>query len=220
MRRDDALRATLQERLRGTPAQALEAGHLKRAAVALVVVDAGLGAGLPGFAAHATWSDDAAFLLTRRAARMNRHAGQWALPGGRLDAGESALQAALRELHEELGLRLTADCVLGALDDYATRSGYLITPLVAWAGAVPALTPDPAEVAGAHRIPLTELLRDDAPILDPPHPGHEHAVLRMPLGRDWVAAPTAAILYQFRQQCLLGQPTRVAHFDQPQFTWR
>ena len=198
----------------------MDAGDLRRAAVVLAVVDAGLGADLPGFEAHADWSHDAAFLLTRRAARMNRHAGQWALPGGRVDPGESTAAAALRELHEELGLLLSPDCILGALDDYATRSGYLITPLVVWAGSAPTLAPDPAEVAGAHRIPLTELLRDDAPILDPPHPGHEHAVLRMPLGRDWVAAPTAAILYQFAQQCLLGRPTRVAHFDQPRFTWR
>ena len=220
MQRDDTLCETLRSRLQSWPAQALDASGLRRAAVVLAVVDAGLGAGLPGFAVHEAWSHDAAFLLTRRAARMNRHAGQWALPGGRLDPGEPAAAAALRELHEELGLRLVPEAVLGTLDDYATRSGYVMTPFVVWAGAAPVLTPDAAEVAGAHRIPLTELLRHDAPILDPPHPGHVHPVLRMPLGRDWVAAPTAAILYQFAQQCLRGRPTPVAHFDQPHFTWR
>lgn len=220
MLRNEALRQSLLVRLRGAPATAIENRTLHRAAVVLAVVDAGLGAGLPGFAAHETWSHDAAFLLTRRAARLNRHAGQWALPGGRIDAGETEQAAALRELQEELGLLLPPHTVLGTLDDYATRSGYVITPFVVWAGAAPTLTPDATEVAGVHRIPLDELLRRDAPILDPPHPGHEHPVLRMPLGRDWVAAPTAAILYQFAQQCLLGRPMRVAHFDQPHFTWR
>ena len=220
MLRDEALRQALHTRLQDTAASAIEDSTLRRAAVVLAVVDAGHGAGLPGFATHGAWSPDAALLLTRRAARMNRHAGQWALPGGRIDVGETAQAAALRELQEELGLLLPPQAVLGRLDDYATRSGYVITPFVVWAGAAPVLTPDAAEVAGAHRIPLTEFLRDDAPLLDPPHPGHEHPVLRMPLGDHWVAAPTAAILYQFAQQCLLGRPTRVAHFDQPRFTWR
>ena len=219
MQRNAALLATLRSHLSG-PALALPVtGGLRRAAVVLVVVDAGLGAELPGFASHATWSDEAAFLLTRRAARLNRHAGQWSLPGGRVDEGESAAEAALRELHEELGLRLSASSLIGRLDDYATRSGYVITPFVAWGGEVATLTPDAAEVASAHRVPLTELLRADAPILDPPHGGHTQPVLRMPLGEHWVAAPTAAILYQFAQQCLLGKLTPVAHFDQPRFTW-
>ena len=220
MLRNEALLRTLQERLQATPAQAIDDTALRRAAVVLAVVDAGHGAALPGFAVHEHWSPDAALLLTRRAARMNRHAGQWALPGGRIDEGETPTAAALRELHEELGLGVPPDAVLGRLDDYATRSGYVITPFVVWAGVAPELRPDPAEVAGAHRIPLAEFLRRDAPLLDPPHPGHEHPVLRMPLGDNWVAAPTAAILYQFAQQCLLGRPTRVAHFDQPRFTWR
>ena len=220
MQRDEALRNTLHRALQRHPAQALDANGLRRAAVVLAVVDAGHGAALPGFAQHAHWQADAAFLLTRRAARMTRHAGQWALPGGRIDEGETAQAAALRELHEELGLLLQPEAVLGVLDDYATRSGYVITPFVVWAGAAHTLQPDAAEVASAHRIPLTELLRSDAPILDPPHEGHMHPVLRMPLGDEWVAAPTAAILYQFAQQCLLGRALRVAHFDQPRFTWQ
>ncbi len=220
MKRTDDLRQTLHQRLASFEPCSLAGPGLKRAAVVLALVDAGPGADLPGFAAHAAWSDDTAFLLTRRAATMSRHAGQWALPGGRIDTGETALAAALRELQEELGLLLPPSAVIGTLDDYATRSGFVITPFVVWAGSAPQLQPDPAEVAGAHRIPLTELLRDDAPILDPPHAGEAHPVLRMPLGEHWVAAPTAAILYQFRERALLGRDTPVAHFDQPHFTWR
>jgi 8-oxo-dGTP pyrophosphatase MutT (NUDIX family) len=158
-------------------------------------------------------------LLTRRADHLRSHAGQWALPGGRIEPGESAEGAALRELAEEVGLRLAPQAVLGRLDDYATRSGYLITPVVVWAGAARDLRPDPDEVASVHRIPLQEFLRADAPILNQVQ-GAEHPVLRMPVGERWIAAPTAAFLYQFRELCLRGRPTRVAHFDQPYFAWR
>jgi 8-oxo-dGTP pyrophosphatase MutT (NUDIX family) len=220
LHRSDTLRQTLEQRLLAYPARLIAPGELRRAAVALAVVDAGPGAQLPGFQTHSQWSTDAAFVLTRRAARMTRHAGQWSLPGGRIDELETPLEAALRELQEEVGLVVDPSCVLGTLDDYATRSGFVITPFVVWAGSSPTLTPDPNEVAGAHRIPFTELLRDDAPILDPPHAGFDQPVLRMPLGNNWVAAPTAAILYQFAQQCLLDRPMPVAHFDQPRFTWK
>jgi ADP-ribose pyrophosphatase YjhB (NUDIX family) len=141
------------------------------------------------------------------------------LPGGRIDEGETPEQAALREMAEEVGLQLDAPAVLGRLDDYVTRSGYLITPVVVWAGAARDLVPNPEEVASIHRIPASELLRDDAPLLN--HvAGADHPVLRMPVGDSWIAAPTAAFLYQFRELCLLGRPTRVAHFDQPVFAWR
>lgn len=223
LQRDDALRAALRERLAAWPRQAITAADqpgLKRAAVVLAIVDAGHGAELPGLPRHRRWSRDAALLLTRRAARLHRHAGQWSLPGGRIDDGESTVQAALRELHEELGLALPAASVLGALDDYATRSGYVITPVVAWTDGAIVLTPAPGEVASVHRVPLAELLRADAPILDAPHEPGGPPVLRMPLAGNWVAAPTAALLYQFREVALLDRPTRVAHFDQPRFTWR
>jgi hypothetical protein len=109
--------------------------------------------------------------------------------------------------------------VIGRLDDYATRSGYLITPLIVWAGAAKALAPNAEEVAAVHRIPASELLRPDAPLLNQVR-GAPHPVLRMPVGDGWIAAPTAAFLYQFRELCLLGRPTRVAHCDQPAFAWR
>jgi mutator protein MutT len=168
---------------------------------------------------HAQWSQAPALLLTRRAATLRRHAGQWAMPGGRIDDGETPEQAALRELAEEVGLRLSNDALLGRLDDYATRSGYVITPVVVWAGAAHEVVPNAAEVASIHRIDLQELLRADAPLLNHVK-GAEHPVLRMPVGERWIAAPTAAFLYQFREWCLLDRPTRVAHFDQPVFAWR
>src|SRR5262249_1256920 len=151
-------------------------------------------------------------LLTRRAAGLRAHAGQWALPGGRIDAGESPEQAALRELHEEVGLDLPPAAILGRLDDFVTRSGFAITPGVVWGGAAPGVVPNDGEVASIHRIPLAEFLRADAPLLEP-CPDSVHPVLRMPLGSGWIAAPTAAFLYQFREVCLLGRPTRVAHFE-------
>jgi len=199
--------------------QAAGEGAERRAAVALVVAEAGYGAGVHGLPQHERWCDDAALVLTRRAGELRSHAGQWALPGGRIDPGETPEDAARRELAEEVGLRLAAEDVLGRLDDYATRSGYCITPVVLWGGAARAMAPNPAEVQSIHRIAVRELLREDAPMLETiaetPRP-----VLRMPVGDSWIAAPTAAVLYQFREVCILGHATRVAHFDQPLFAWR
>jgi len=77
----------------------------------------------------------------------------------------------------------------------------------------------PAEVASAHHIPVSEFLRKDAPWLDDV-PTSRHPMLRMPVGDDYIAAPTAALIYQFREVCLLGRHTRVAHYEQPAFAWR
>ena len=212
------LHALIRQRLDSHRVQPM-AGAVGRAAVAVVVAEEGLGAALPGLPAPAVWSDHAALLLTRRALTLRQHPGQWALPGGRIDAGETPEQAALRELQEELGLQLSEDAVLGRLDDYATRSGYVITPVVVWGGAARDLQPAPSEVASVHRIAFAEWLRADAPILEA-NSHSEHPVLKMPLGEHWVAAPTAAFIYQFREVCLLGRDTRVAHFDQPRFAWK
>lgn len=162
-------------------------------------------------------ADGAAFLLTRRAATLRGHAGQWALPGGRTEPGEAPGAAARRELAEELGLVLDADAELGLLDDYATRSGYLITPVVLWAGIEPVLRPNPVEVSEVHRVPLDvidveprfiTIAESDAP------------VIQLPLLGRYVHAPTAAVLHQFREVVLRGRPTRVAHLEQPVFAWR
>lgn len=210
------LLAPLHERLRGFEVLSLPAEGRRHAAVAVALTEAGFGPDLPGLPQHAQWSDAPALLLTKRSEGLSSHAGQWAMPGGRIDEGETPEEAALREMREEVGLALDAAAVIGRLDDYATRSGYLITPVLVWAGPARDLVPNAGEVASIHRIPAAELLRDDAPMLN--HvPGSEHPVLRMPIGERWIAAPTAAFLYQFRELCLLGRTTRVAHFDQPVF---
>jgi len=216
---DDLLRASLAERLRGFERQALPGPGSRRAAVALAIVEEGFGAALPGLPQHATWSERCALILTRRSEALRDHAGQWALPGGRIDDGETPEQAALRELREEVNLVLDDASILGRLDDYVTRSGFVITPVVVWAGAARAMRPNPAEVASIHRIPIDEFMRADAPLLDA-GPDPARPVLRMPVGQHWIAAPTAAVLYQFRELCIAGRATRVAHFDQPEFAWR
>ncbi len=204
---ETALRTRLETHLRSFPVQAADDSTLKHAAVAILIV--------PGEQA----GDGASFLLTRRAARMNRHAGQWALPGGRVDEGETPEEAARREVHEELTLTLPADACLGRLDDYTTRSGYAISPFVFWADDITALWPNPEEVASVHWFPIAAFDRPDSPELlkgvDPDRP-----VLRIHLGPYDVNAPTGAILYQFWESAVNGRVIRVDHYDDPAFAWR
>lgn len=185
---------------------AAPATDLKHAAVAITIVESAPGSG------------EAGFLLTRRAKTLRGHAGQWALPGGRCDAGESAIEAALRELHEELGLSLAASDVLGTLDDYPTRSGYRITPVIAWAQDETALLPNPAEVASVHRIPVADVAHPDA-VSFVSIAESERRVVRLRIADTHIHAPTAAILYQFGE-LLSGRMTRVADLEQPVFAWR
>jgi len=161
----------------------------------------------------------ACFVLTRRASGLKRHAAQWALPGGRVEPGEAPSDAALRELFEEIGLTLSSSDVIGMLDDYPTRSGFLITPVVVWGPMTPIFVADANEVAAVHLVPLDTL---DAPEVPRLLPGHEpdRPVIQIPLYGRYVHAPTAAILYQLREAGLHGRPTRVAHFDQPTFAWK
>jgi 8-oxo-dGTP pyrophosphatase MutT (NUDIX family) len=201
--------AQLERRVRTNlaahPRAALALDGRRAAAVALVLVDDAEG--------------NACFLLTRRTARLRRHSGQWALPGGRLEHGESAADAALRELAEEVGLTPTADAVLGVLDDYATRSGFVITPVVVWGGAGARIVPDPGEVAAVYQVPLAVLDDPGVPRLRR-IPESDRPVISIAMVGADVHAPTAAIVYQLREVALHGRATRVAHFEQPVFAWR
>ena len=215
---DQSLRELISQNLNQHAVTELDRAGLKHAAVAFTLVECSEPADMGNIPHLAEHCNRAAFVLTTRAAKLSSHAGQRAYPGGRLDQGETVEQAALRELEEEVGLSLHASQVLGRLDDYATRSGFVITPVVVWGGKDVRLIPNPDEVARIHRIPLSELLREDAPILDFIEES-EHPVLKMPLGDDWFAAPSAVIAYQFREVALLGRSTRVAHYEQPCFAW-
>ena len=207
---DCGLRGRIRENLTAFDAQISEHIELRQAAVALVVTDRGSGG-----------KYEPAILLTLRPLNIKRHANQYALPGGRLDDGENAEDAALRELDEELGLKLGPSCVLGRLDDYPTRSGFRIAPIVVWAGADCTIRPAASEVAEVYRIPFSELDSAAIPVFEP---GIENT--RPVLCADFTTlghrlySPTASIIYQFREVALRGQPTRVAHFDQPKFAWR
>jgi 8-oxo-dGTP pyrophosphatase MutT (NUDIX family) len=204
---NDATRRNIAERCAAFAR--LEPGdrtRLKRAAVAIALVDA------------ADSSGGTALLLTLRASGLRAHSSQWALPGGRCDAGETPVAASLRELHEELGLELKPDDVLGQLDDYPTRSGYLITPVVTWAADSASLSPNPAEVRSVHRIALTDVEQPEA--FDfVTIPQSQRRVIRFRHAGQFIHAPTAALIYQFRE-VLAGRDTRVAELEQPVFAWK
>lgn len=186
-------------------AAANAAPGLKRAAVAITLTPAGE-------------SGEAAFLLTRRASTLRSHRAQWALPGGRCDAGETPVAAALRELREELGLALADHAVLGLLDDYPTRSGYLVTPVVVWADAAQAIVPNPDEVASVHSVALGGI-EHEAAFDFVAIPESTRQVIRFHYEGRLIHAPTAAMIYQFRE-LLAGRQTRVAELEQPVFAWK
>lgn len=198
-------REHLADNLHGFDARGQNSPELKHAAVALTVVQE---------------EDHAAIILTRRVSSLRAHGGQWALPGGRIDSGETPEQAALRELHEEINLVLDESQILGRLDDFITRSGYVITPIVVWTDNNCAdLHPNPDEVAWIESFTFTELSRSDSPILQS-IPESEQPVLSMHFKDDVVFAPTGALLYQFLEVALKGRDTRVLHYEQPLFAWR
>jgi 8-oxo-dGTP pyrophosphatase MutT (NUDIX family) len=243
---DDDLRATLDRHLANHPLRHHERDDLKRAAVCLIVMDSDpIAHGTDPEGSQFTAQDrldmlsyvpgiteddgitgrvdgvagGASVLLTRRGSRLNDHPGQWALPGGRVDKGETPLEAAMREAHEEVGLVLTDDHFLGRLDDYPTRSGYVISPFVFWAGVDAEPVANPDEVASIHRISIRELAREDSPrFIDIPE--STRPVIQLPIGGDLIHAPTGAVLYQFRAVAYEGLAVRVDEYEQPVFAWR
>jgi 8-oxo-dGTP pyrophosphatase MutT (NUDIX family) len=236
---DEGLRATITANLAAHDRREHALDGRRRAAVAILLVDSHPGDdhtdpadlpddwadGVPGITdvidgRMTGVSGGAAFVLCRRPRRLRSHPGQWALPGGRLDPDESAIDAALRETSEELGVDVDRDDVLGLLDDYPTRSGYVITPVVLWGGADVELHPSAAEVAHAYRIGLAELCRPDSPRFVS-IPESDRPVVQVPLGGDLIHAPTGAVLLQFRCVALDGHhDTRVDELEQPVFAWR
>lgn len=234
---DDALRERIRSHLAGHDRRVVDDATKRHAAVAVVLVDSEVGddrvdpvdvdgwndgrevalAGLDGRMVNV--AGGASFLLCRRATRLSSHAAQWALPGGRLDPGETTVDAALRELDEEVGVKLDDSTVLGLLDDYPTRSGYVITPVVIWGGGRLDPRPAPDEVVAVYRVGLHQLQRDDSPrfitIPESPRP-----VVQVPLGNDLIHAPTGAVLLQLRWLGLEGRGDPVDQLEQPVFAWK
>ena len=204
MRFDEELRDRLAANLARFERRASQLEERHSAAVAVVV--------MPDAKGQAT------VVLTVRAAGLRRHGGQWACPGGRREPGESPEAAALRELEEEVGLTLPPEHILGCLDDYPTRSGFVITPVVVWGSPEAVLKPDPREVASIHLLPV-ELLTPDRIVLEP-GPEIGRPVLALSLPKGLLYAPTAAVLLQFAEVALHGRATRVDHYEQPRFAWR
>ncbi|MFL1462159.1 NUDIX hydrolase [Roseococcus sp. DSY-14] len=118
-------------------------------------------------------------LLTRRAAHLSTHAGQVSFPGGRMEPGETAEAAALREAAEEVGLDPRLPVLHGRLPRHTTGTGYVITPVLASVEPPIALTPDPAEVAAAFELPV-------AVVTDPDAPRRESAMWQGRMREYWV----------------------------------
>ena len=196
------LRSRIADNLSGFPRREIAADGLRLAAVAVVV---------------SPHKGRPTFLLTRRALTMRRNAGNYALPGGNIEPGEDVIDAARRETSEELGVSLDRDAALGRLDDFRTLGGHRVTPVVFWSDTELTVIPDPVEVHVAWRVPLAELDHPKSPRRQA-HPHGDDLILQMRLRGQWVNAPTAAWLYQFREVALHGRPTRLDDVGQPEWT--
>jgi len=209
---EDQTRARIRLNLAGYGRRVVALQGRRAAAVSVVLVPSAENA-------------ETGFLLTQRAPGLAAHAGQYALPGGKLDPSEGAEDAARRELREELGIGTGAGQVLGVLDDVPTRSGYVITPFVVWLGCPAEPRPAPGEIAGVHQIPLGDLFAGrgrggNRGLSAAAVAGRAVFSLFIPiLGHD-LFAPTAAIIDHFREVALLGRPTPAVRFGEPEFARR
>lgn len=128
-------------------------------------------------------------ILTRRSDSLHSHSGQIAFPGGRLEPGETALEAALREAQEEIDLDPADVEVLGLGDPYQTGSNFLITPVIGWLPTLPALTPSPDEVAEIFTVPW-DFLMDQA--------NHQRGTI------EWEGAPRLFWAMPFEDRYIWG----------------
>lgn len=161
-------------------------------------------------------ADGAQAILTRRADTLASHTGQIAFPGGRLDPGETAVQAALREAREEVDLDPTGVEVLGLGDAYATGTGFLITPVVGWLVERPVLRPSPDEVAEIFETPWDFLMdpanhRRDSLM----HDGVRRWFWAVPYRDRYIWGATAGVLRGLRDRLYADEAdaTRAAEED-------
>lgn len=104
-------------------------------------------------------TDIPSIIFTRRTSTLSAHAGQVSFPGGRAEPGDGdAVNTALREAHEEIGLQPERVQLLGSLPTYLTVTGFSITPVVGWLASPPRFAPDPTEVADVFSVPLSFLM--------------------------------------------------------------
>jgi len=199
------LRERITSNLKNHPTVTHERVDLRRAAVAVAVAPQENG--------------QSGFILTRRSRNLQTHSHQYALPGGKIDVGETQEQTVLREVHEEIGIRAETNVILGYLDDYVTRSGFIITPIVLWIPDLQNLKPEPGEVDEIFIIGFDELFRPDSPRWVK-IPESKKLVLQLPLRNRLIHAPTAALIYQFREIGIQGNLIRTDEIEEPVWAWR
>ncbi|WP_225429882.1 NUDIX hydrolase [Deinococcus detaillensis] len=139
---------------------------------------------------------DPRVLLTVRSSDLPTHQGQISFPGGSLEAGETAMQAALREAWEEVGLEPETVSVLGELDDVFTPAGFHVTPVLARLEALPRLAPS-SEVAAILLPPLSELRALEQPAEERTGPdGRRFLLYRYPWQGHDIWGMTARVVHE------------------------